>query len=140
MKILALDLGSKRIGVAISDALGITAQGLNVIERVDDTRVMESVKDIILREGVQEIVVGLPLNMNGSTGPQAKAAIDFADKLKEKLNVSVKLWDERMTTMEVERLMIEANTSRSKRKRKIDKVAAQLILQGYLDSVKRSNL
>lgn len=136
MKILGLDIGTKRIGVSISDALGITAQGVTVLRRETDQKVMDFLKDIVLKEGVREIVIGLPLNMDGSTGPKAQEAIDFADWVRAGLNISVKLWDERMTTMEVERLMIEADTSRSKRRKKIDKLAAQVILQGYLDSIK----
>lgn len=135
MKILGLDIGSKRIGVAVSDALGIIANGLETIQRENENNVIECIKGIVLKEGVNEIVVGLPLNMDGSEGPKAKEAISFSDKLKTTLGISIKLWDERLTTLEAERVMIAANTSRSKRKKKVDKLAAQLILQGYLDSV-----
>ncbi|MGB2706034.1 MAG: Holliday junction resolvase RuvX [Candidatus Omnitrophota bacterium] len=133
-KILGLDIGSKRIGVAVSDELGITSRGLSTIERRNDEEVRTHLRNIISREGVKEIVVGLPLNMNGSYGPQAKGAIAFADNLKENLNIAVKLWDERMSTMEVERILIDAGTSRAKRKKKIDKLAAQVILQSYLNA------
>ncbi|UCD54917.1 MAG: Holliday junction resolvase RuvX [Candidatus Omnitrophota bacterium] len=134
MKILGLDIGSKRIGVAVSDPLGITAQGLLTLEKTKDADFIKRLRDIILKEEIKEIVVGLPLNMNGSCGPQAKGAISFADNLKDKFEIPVKLWDERMSTMEVERIMIQADTSRSKRKKKIDKLAAQVILQSYLNA------
>ena len=134
MRILGLDIGSKRIGVAISDALGITAQGLMTLHREKEPDITESLKDIMSKQKIKEIVIGLPLNMNGSYGPQAKDAISFADNLKEKLKIPVKLWDERMSTIEVERVMIQAGTSRAKRKKKIDKLAAQVILQSYLNA------
>jgi len=134
MRILGLDIGSKRIGVAVSDPLGITAQGLLTLEKGKDTDLIKNLRDIILKEEIKEIVVGLPLNMNGSYGPQAKSAISFADNLKDKFDMPVKLWDERMSTMEVERIMIEADVSRAKRKKKIDKLAAQVILQSYLNA------
>ena len=134
MRILGLDMGSKRIGLAVSDALGITAQGLVTLERKDEKTVLEFLKNIIKEKDVTEIVVGLPLNMDGSSGEQAKNAEGFADILKEKFGLPVKLWDERLSTMEVERIMIAGGASRAKRKKKIDKLAAQVILQGYLDS------
>ena len=134
MRILGLDTGEKRIGVAVSDALGIIARGLFTLERETDEKVVERLKEIILEEEVTEIVVGLPLNMNGSTGPQAKSAIAFADNLREKLKIPIKLWDERMSTVQVERIMIAGGASRKKRKKKIDKLAAQVILQSYLNS------
>lgn len=137
MKILALDMGTKRMGVAVSDPLGITAQGLPNIDRADMAKDMELIKNIIETNQIGEIVVGLPLNMDGSEGPKAKEAIAFGDALKGAFNLPVTLWDERLTTRQVERVMIEANTSRMKRKIKIDKLAAQIILQGYLDSRRR---
>lgn len=134
MKILGLDMGSKRIGVAVSDGLGIIAEGLLTLEKEKDADLIRQLRDIILTEEIKEIVVGLPLNMDGSCGPQAKSAISFADSLKEKFDIPIKLWDERMSTMEVERIMIEADVSRAKRKKKIDKLAAQVILQSYLNA------
>jgi len=134
MRILGLDIGSKRIGVALSDELGIISRGLPTIERKNDEEIERHLRNIILKEEVKEIVVGLPLNMNGSHGPQAKGAIAFADNLKKNLNIAVKLWDERMSTMQVERILIDAGTSRAKRKKKIDKLAAQVILQSYLNA------
>jgi len=134
MRILGLDIGSKRIGVAISDPLGITAQGVMTLERESDEADFEHLRAIVSEREVGEIVVGLPLNMNGSHGPQAKAATLFADAIKEKLNLPVKLWDERMSTSQVERIMIDGGASRAKRKKKIDKLAAQVILQSYLNT------
>ena len=138
MRILGLDMGSKRIGLAVSDGLGITAQGVTTLERKDEKTVLEFLKNIIKEKEVTEIVVGLPLNMDGSSGEQAKNAESFADILREKLGLPVKLRDERLSTMEVERIMIAGGASRAKRKKKIDKLAAQVILQGYLDSGRKN--
>ena len=129
-----MDLGSKRIGVAISDPLGIIAQGVMTLKRETDESDFERLRAIASEKEVGEIIVGLPLNMNGSHGPQAEGASLFADALKKKLNLPVKLWDERMSTAQVERVMIEGGASRAKRKKKIDKLAAQVILQSYLNT------
>ena len=134
MRILGLDIGSKRIGVAISDPLGITAQGVMTLRRETAEADFEHLKSIILEREVSEIIVGLPLNMNGSHGPQAKEASLFAEELKKKVGLPVKLWDERMSTLQVERIMIEGGVSRAKRKKKIDNLAAQVILQSYLNT------
>jgi len=130
MRILALDLGSKRIGLAISDPLGITAQGLETIERTD----IEGLEKVIKEREITEIVIGLPLNMDGSEGERAKDAIEFSKELKEKFSIPVKMYDERLSSAYVEREMIKGDLSRSKRKRLSDRLAAQIILQGYLDS------
>ncbi|MFH1594484.1 MAG: Holliday junction resolvase RuvX [Candidatus Omnitrophota bacterium] len=134
-KILCLDLGTKRIGVAISDDLGMIARALTTIERGSDEELFETLKRILKEESAGEIVIGLPLNMDGSHGPKAMEASSFAETLEKKLDRPVKLWDERMSTMEAERVMIEADTSRRKRKRKIDKLAACVILQSYLNAI-----
>lgn len=131
MRILGLDVGQKRIGVAISDPLKITAQGLDTVERGD----IGSLEKVISQNDVVEIVVGLPLNMNGTEGERAKDAISFADTLKKKFSVPVKMWDERLSTASAERDMIKGDLSRKKRKSLSDKIAAQLILQNYLDSL-----
>jgi len=134
MRILGLDLGEKRIGVAISDALGITAQGLDTIDRQDETLLDKIVRD----NDVSEIVVGLPLNMNGTKGEKARDAALFADIIGKRLSVPVELWDERLSSVSAEKDMINADLSRKRRKRLSDRIAAQLILQNYLDSrVKR---
>jgi putative Holliday junction resolvase len=136
MKIMGIDLGDKRVGIAISDPLKITAQGECVLDR-KEASLIDKIKTLCQEEGVSEIVLGLPLNMDGSKGPKAQQAEVFGEILKERINLEVKLWDERLTTVVAERAMLEANTSRKKRKEKIDKIAAQLILQGYLDSIGR---
>ena len=138
MRVLAIDYGQKRVGIALSDPLRITAQGLKTIVRISDSTLISEILSIIKDESVSEIVLGLPLNMDGSKGKKVFEIEKFAEKLKEHTDIVIKFCDERLTTMQAERLMIDANTSRKKRKHNIDKIAAQLILQGYLDS--QSNL
>lgn len=132
MRILALDLGTKRIGLAISDGLGLTAQGLDTIERTDE----RSLENVINERDVTEIVIGLPLNMDGTKGERAQDAIRFAESLKNKFSLPVNMWDERLSTMYAEKEMIRGDLSRKKRKRLNDMLAAQLILQNYLDAKK----
>ena len=134
MKILSLDIGEKRIGMALSDELGFIAQPLETLHRETENADFEEIKKIAQALGVTEVVVGLPLNMDGTIGPNAKKAYDFVEKLKKKLKTPVKLWDERLTTLEANRILIEAGISRKKRKKLDDKLAAQLILQSYLDA------
>ncbi|MDR9853234.1 Holliday junction resolvase RuvX [Paenibacillus sp. VCA1] len=134
MRIMGLDYGDRKIGVAVSDLLGWTAQGLEVVERRRDGSELERIASLVRDYEVEEIVVGLPKNMNGSIGPRGEICIDFADKLKEMLKLPVHLWDERLTTVSAERTLIEADVSRKKRKQVVDKMAASLILQNYLDS------
>ncbi len=130
VRIVALDVGQKRIGVAMSDPLGITAQGLDTILREDD----DALPRLIKEHGVTEIVVGLPLNMDGTEGERAKDARLYGDRLKEKVSLPVTMWDERLSTLQGEREMIRGDLSRRKRKGLSDRVAAQMILQNYLDS------
>jgi len=137
MRILGLDLGSKTIGVAVSDGLGITAQGLEVIRRESGKKDLERLGRIVEEYEVGEIVVGLPVNMDGTLGPQAERALAFAEKLGAALGVKVYTYDERLSTVLAQKTLIEADVSRAKRKKVIDKLAAQVILQGYLD--KRKN-
>ncbi len=132
MRILGLDVGQKRIGVAMSDPLGITAQGLNTIRREDE----EQLREVISSNDVSEVVVGLPLNMDGTSGERAKDASLFAEKLRKGLSIPVRMWDERLSTAYVEREMIRGDLSRRKRKNLSDKAAAQAILQNYLDAKK----
>ncbi|GAB4113527.1 MAG: Holliday junction resolvase RuvX [Candidatus Caldatribacteriota bacterium] len=133
MRILGIDLGEKRIGLAISDELGITAQGLPTIlcttEKVD----LEKVKNIVNNYGVEKIVLGLPRNMNGTLGKQAEKVLSFAHYLKNICNIQVELEDERLSTAKAEKLLIEMDRSRKKRKKVIDKMSAVIILQSYLD-------
>ena len=134
MRIMGLDYGDRRIGVALSDLFGWTAQGLEVIDRKKQGAEQERIAELVRQYEVTEIVVGLPKNMNGTVGPRGEICISFAEELKEKLGVPVVLWDERLTTMAAERTLIEADVSRKKRKAVVDKMAASLILQNYLDS------
>jgi len=132
---MGLDVGSKTIGVAISDELGITAQGLKTIKRramEDDLRELD---DIISQFQIEKIVVGLPKNMDGSLGKQAEFVLGWVDDLKSKIHLPVETWDERLSTVEASRTLLKADLSRKKRKGVIDKLAAVLILQGYLQQI-----
>ncbi|OXL85106.1 Holliday junction DNA helicase RuvA [Paenibacillus sp. SSG-1] len=134
MRIMGLDYGDRKIGVAVSDMFGWTAQGLEVVERRRDGAEMQRIADLVREQEVEEIVVGLPKNMNGSIGPRGDICIAFADQLRDMLNLPVHLWDERLTTVSAERTLLEADVSRKKRRQVVDKMAASLILQNYLDS------
>ncbi len=138
-KVIALDLGEKRVGVAVSDALGITAQARPTIHFSDETALIAKVKEMVAEEGAGEVVLGFPLNMDGSQGPKARESAAMAEKLREAVNIEVKLWDERLTSVAAQRMMIGADTTRKKRKQKVDGLAAQMILQGYLDSLDSQN-
>jgi putative Holliday junction resolvase len=131
---MGLDYGDRKIGVAVSDMFGWTAQGLEVVERRRDGAEMQRIADLVREQEVEEIVVGLPKNMNGSIGPRGEICIAFADQLRDMLNLPVHLWDERLTTVSAERTLLEADVSRKKRRQVVDKMAASLILQNYLDS------
>ncbi|WP_042345727.1 Holliday junction resolvase RuvX [Bacillus massiliigorillae] len=136
MRSMGLDVGSKTIGVAISDAMGWTAQGIETIkinEAVQDFG-YKRLKELIKEYEVTQVVVGLPKNMNGTIGPRGEICQEFAKTIEKKFKVPVVLWDERLTTMAAERVLLEADVSRGKRKKVIDKMAAIMILQGYLDS------
>lgn len=136
MRTMGLDVGSKTVGVAISDALGWTAQGLETIKINEEKQEFGFTKigQIIKDHEVNKIIVGLPKNMNGTVGPRGEASQFFATELERLFGLPVVLWDERLTTMAAERVLIEADVSRKKRKKVIDKMAAVMILQGYLDS------
>ncbi|MCL0106194.1 Holliday junction resolvase RuvX [Peptococcaceae bacterium] len=136
MRILGLDIGDKIVGVSISDSLGLTAQALRVIQRSNDKKDIEALKKIIDKYQVERIVVGLPKNMNGTLGIQAEKIKEFSCKIKKHVEVPLEFWDERLTTVEAEKLLIRADMSRKKRKKVIDKLAATFILQGYLDRQK----
>ena len=134
VRILALDVGHKRIGVAVSDPLGFTAQGLMVLERRDWDQDIDRLLKIARPYQVQEVLVGLPRHLNGRLGEQAEEIMALAQALGEALQAKVVTWDERLSTVEAERLLIEADMSRRRRRRVVDQVAATLILQAYLDS------
>jgi putative Holliday junction resolvase len=137
MRILALDIGARRVGVAVSDPLGWTAQGLPTLARENDPQLIEAVRRITRELDVERVVIGLPRNMNGTVGPQAKKALAFADALRAALQLPVETWDERLTTVAAERSLAEGGLDGRKRRRSVDRVAAQLILQGFLDSLNR---
>lgn len=137
MRILGLDLGEKNIGVAISDEFGWSAQGLTTLTWKNRKELLGKLSSIIAEYKAEQIVLGLPRNMDGSLGPQAENASSFGEKLKAKFNLPLTYWDERLSTVAAERTLLEANLSRRKRKKVIDKLAAVYILQGYLDSRKK---
>ncbi|WP_347549476.1 Holliday junction resolvase RuvX [Pseudalkalibacillus hwajinpoensis] len=136
MKTLGLDVGTKTIGVALSDPMGWTAQGLETVKRDPDQQdvIPDRLMEIINGNDVSKIVVGLPKNMNGSIGPSGEACKAFANLIGENTSLPIEMWDERLTTVAAERMLISADVSRKKRKKVIDKMAAVMILQGYLDS------
>ncbi|BFH12508.1 Holliday junction resolvase RuvX [Paenibacillus melissococcoides] len=133
MKILGLDYGDRKIGVAVSDAFGWTAQGIEVIVRRKPEDDLRRIGDIIKEHGVEEIVIGLPKNMNGTIGPRGELSMTYAEVLKQSFGLPVHLWDERLSTVSAERALLEADVSRKKRRQVIDKMAATIILQTYLD-------
>jgi putative Holliday junction resolvase len=137
MRILGVDIGERRMGIAISDETSTIARGMEIISisSVDDG--IRRIEELVSENSIEEIVVGLPLNMNGSVGLSARKAIDFANRLKEELFITVVTFDERLTTRQGENIMLQADMSRSKRKEKIDRLAAQIMLQAYLDSRKK---
>ncbi|SMC21493.1 putative holliday junction resolvase [Clostridium acidisoli DSM 12555] len=135
MRILGLDIGDRTIGIAISDPLGFTAQGITTIRRKNITIDMDELIKICKEYSVETIVAGFPKNMNGTVGPQSEKVLAFCDILKEKIDIPIKMWDERLTTVAAHKAMLEADLSRAKRKKLVDKVAATYILQGYLDSL-----
>lgn len=140
MRILGIDLGDKKIGLAVSDPMGWTAQGLGVINSNGSADAdIKKIKEYVEQYEVEKIIVGLPLNMDGSYGPRAEKAKAFADRMEKKLKVTVEMTDERLTTVAAEKLLIEADISRTKRRKVIDKMAAALILQGYLDTKGANN-
>ncbi|MGL5151093.1 MAG: Holliday junction resolvase RuvX [Clostridium sp.] len=135
MRILGLDMGQKNIGVALSDPLGFTAQGLTTIRRTTKKEDIQKVVDICNEYKVETIVVGMPKNMDGTIGFAGEKAIEFTELLKEAIDIKIEFWDERLTTVAAHRAMLEADLSRGKRKKIVDKVAASYILQGYLDRI-----
>lgn len=137
MRILGLDVGQKTVGVAISDPLGFTAQGITTIRRTKKSEDIEAVKRICDEYSVETIVIGLPKNMDGSIGFAGEKIKEFSEFLKEAVDLEIVFWDERLTTVAAHRAMLEADLSRGKRKKIVDKVAATYILQGYLDRISK---
>ena len=132
-RILGLDIGEKRIGVSLSDPLGIMAGALTVIERKTDEAALKQIIDLARENEVERIVVGLPRSLDGSLGKQAQAVQSFVDLLKERTELPVVTWDERLSTVAAERTLLEIGMKRDKRKKHRDSLAASFILQGYLD-------
>ena len=137
MRILGLDVGQRTIGVAVCDPLGFTAQGLTTIRRTNKEKDIEEIRKICNEYNVEVIVIGLPKNMNGTIGPSGEIIMAFGKLIEEELAIEIKFWDERLTTVAATKAMLEADLSRNKRKKIVDKVAATYILQGYLDLLYR---
>lgn len=135
MRILGLDMGQKTIGVAISDPLGFTAQGLKTIYRKNKDQDITELKKICEEYSVEKIIVGLPKNMDNSIGFAGEKSLEFTELIKEQIGIEIEMWDERLTTVAAHRAMLEGDLSRSKRKKIVDKIAAIFILQGYLDRI-----
>ena len=138
MRVLALDAGEKRIGVAVSDPLGIIAQGVAVIARRDPETDLNEIKRIVEEYKADSVVIGMPINMDGTKGKSAEKVNEFVERLKGRLSIPVYTYDERLSTKESEKFLISANVSRKKRKQVIDKMAAQLILESYLERLKHN--
>jgi putative Holliday junction resolvase len=137
LKILGLDLGSKTIGVALSDDLALTAQAWTTIRRTTPEKDLSVLRKLILDHQVNEIVVGLPVNMDGSKGEAAQRAESFMERLRTLFPIKITPWDERLSTVAAERILLEGDLSRRKRRKVIDRLAAAIILQNYLDSRSR---
>ena len=133
MRILGIDFGEKRIGLALSDPLGFTAQGLETLERKNIKQVIAHIAELVKKSEVGEIVIGLPINMDGSRGPKSEEVMKFVPELEKAAGVRVTTWDERLTSREAGRLMIEEGLSRKKQRANSDRLAATLILQNYLE-------
>ncbi len=137
MRILGIDYGEKRVGLAISSPVGFIAQGLPTIERIDGTDYLEELAGVIKEKDVAEIVVGLPKNMDGSIGGKAEEVLVLVETLKSRFNLPVHTFDERLTTVRAHRAMTGAKMSKKGKKKRVDMIAAQFILQAYLDQTNR---
>jgi putative holliday junction resolvase len=137
-RIVGLDLGEKRIGVAISDETATISNAIDTIRVTNIKDLIKRISKIVISHAAEEVVIGLPLNMNGSKGLQADKAINFAERLGKSLSCKVLTFDERLTTAQGEAILISANMSRKKRKQNIDRFAAQIMLQAYLDRRKNA--
>ncbi|MCM1049177.1 MAG: Holliday junction resolvase RuvX [Clostridiales bacterium] len=136
MRIMGLDYGSKTVGVAISDPLLLTAQGIEIIRRKEENklrRTLARIEELAMQYEVGEIVLGFPKNMNDTIGDRAELSLEFKEKLERRTGLPVTMWDERLTTVAADKAMMEAGIRREHRKDYVDKIAAVLILQGYLD-------
>ncbi len=134
---MGLDFGTKRIGVSMSDELLLTAQGRDTIQRKELKRDLALIKGVVDSDGVSEVIVGLPLNMNGTYSEKTREVVSFVVELEKTIGVPIRTWDERLTSKQADRAMLEGDMSRAKRRKLSDRLAAQIILQSYLDSRKR---
>ncbi len=138
MRVLGLDYGSKTVGVAVSDPLGLTAQGVEIIRRKSENKQRQTlarIEELIEQYQVETIVLGFPKHMNNTVGDRAEKSLAFAEMLKRRTGLPVVMWDERLTTVEANRTLMEAGVRRENRKEYVDELAAVFILQGYLDSL-----
>ena len=143
MRIMGLDFGSKTVGVAISDELLLTAQGIEIVRRKEENKLRQTlarIEELIVEYGVEEIVLGLPKNMNATEGIRVELTNEFKEKLERRTGLPVHTWDERLTTVAADKAMIEAGIRREKRKDYVDMIAATFILQGYLDYRKNKEI
>jgi putative holliday junction resolvase len=136
MRIMGLDLGTRNIGVAVSDEMCFFAHPRDTIKRISDDKAIDLIEDMARGSEVKTIVIGLPVNMDGTEGERALASRRFAEKIERRGAFTVVLWDERLSTKEAEDILIKASVRRNKRRKVIDKMAAQVILQNYLDSIR----
>ncbi len=137
MRIMCIDLGDKTMGISISDELGWTAQPLETLRRSSLKKDFEHILKLADEYGVKEIIVGLPVNMDGTMGPRAEKVLNFVERLSAETSIKVRTWDERLSTAAVTRTLIQGDVSRAGRRKVVDKLAASYILQGYLDSRKK---
>lgn len=137
MRYMALDVGDVRIGVAISDELGSTSLPHSVIERTNDAEVLKKITDIISQYKIDVLVVGNPINMDGTVGARSKKTEQFYNYIKKRINIKSLMFDERLTTLAAQRILLDADVSRKKRKEVIDKLAAQQILYSYIENTKK---
>ena len=136
MRILGLDYGSKTVGVAVSDSLGLTAQGVEIIRRKSENKMrqtMARIEELIAQYQVEKIVLGLPKNMNNTLGDRAEKSLELKETLERRTGLAVVMWDERLTTVSANRVLMETGVRRENRKEHVDEIAAIFILQGYLD-------
>ena len=137
MKIIGVDFGEARTGVAVSDEMGLMAHGLRTVFSKDYIKTAGEIAEIVRELGAELIVLGMPKNMNNTVGPRGERTLEFAEKLKSVTDIPIKMWDERLTTVSATRMLNETNTRGKKRKQVLDTVAAEVLLQGYLEMLNK---
>ena len=143
IRIMGLDYGSKTVGVAISDPLGLTAQGIEIIRRTSENklrRTLARIEELVREYEVTSIVLGFPKNMNNTVGERGEKSLEFKEMLERRTGIPVVMWDERLTTVSANRTLMESGVRREDRKEYVDMIAAVYILQGYLDSLERKSV